>query len=89
MENKRIIFDMISECREIAGIGSLSYQDKAYIKLLRYCNVPYDKVRHLYYDIPAKYFRPLWDYEHAEIEMRDFDSKQIGIDLDDFKDFLG
>lgn len=89
LENKRIIFDIISECREIAGIGSLSYQDKTYIKLLKYCNVPYEKVRHIYYDIPAKFFRPIWDYEQPEIDMHDFDSTQIGIDKNDYKDFLG
>ena len=89
LENKQIIFDIISECREIAGIGALSYQDKAYIKLLKYCNVPYSKVRHLYYDVPSKYFRPVWDYKNAEIDFKDFDSTQIGIDAEDFKDFLG
>jgi hypothetical protein len=88
-ENKRIIFDIISECREIAGIGSLSHQDKAYIKLLRYCNVPYEKVRHLYYDVPSKYFRPVWDYKDAEVSYKDFDAKQIGITQEDFLDFVG
>lgn len=88
-ENKRIIFDIISECREIAGIGSLSHQDKAYIKLLRYCNVPYEKVRHLYYDVPSRYFRPVWDYIDPEISYKDFNAEQIGIDQEDFLDFVG
>jgi hypothetical protein len=84
-----VIFDIISECREIAGMGALSKQDKAYIRLLRYCNVPYDKVRQLYYDVHTKYFRPIWDYLDYDITPHDFDSRQIGIDLEDFKDFLG
>lgn len=89
LENKRTIFDIINECREIAGIGPLSIQDKSYIKLLKFCNVPYDKVRHLYYDVPMKYFRPIWDYTNAEVSYKDFDASQIGIDQEDFLDFVG
>lgn len=88
LENKTVIFDIISECREIPGAGSLSFQDKAYIKLLKYCNIDYQKVKHLYRDVQTKFFRPVWDYIDYEISHRDFDSELIGIPKEDFEDFL-
>lgn len=83
LENKKTVFDMIIECQEIAGMGGLSNQDKAYIKLLKHCHVDYKKVKDLYYDVPAKYIRPVWLYD-AGVTYRDFDSTQIGIELEDY-----
>lgn len=87
LENKKNIFDIISECREIPGIGGLSEDDKAYIKLLRYCNVDYRKARKLYYDVSIKEFKNTWEYIN-EVDFKNFNSKLIGIDKEDFEDFL-
>lgn len=84
LENRKTVFDIIVECREIPGGGYLKDSDKAYIKLLKHCHVPYLKVKGLYYDLGSKDLRPTWFYDVPGISYRDFDSTLIGIDKKDF-----
>ena len=84
LENRKTVFDIIVECREIPGGGYLKDSDKAYIKLLKHCHVPYLDVKDLYYDLGSKDLRPTWLYDIGGITYRDFDSTLIGIDKQDF-----
>lgn len=87
LENRKMIFDIIVECREIPGGGYLAEQDKAYIKLLKHCHVPWKDIAYLYRDLHPKNVRPAYQYESG-VTYRDFDSTLIGIDLEDYKKII-
>ena len=88
LEDRLNIFNIIVSCKEIPGMGALSEEDKRYVKLLKFCHVEYAEVRHLYRDVPSKFFNPIWKYENYEVLFRHFDSTLIGIDEVDFKKII-
>lgn len=87
LENHKAIFDIIKSCKEIPGFGSLEDNDKRYIKLLKYCQVPYQTIKKIYSDRPAREIRNVWAYNN-DISIKQFDSTLIDIPLEDFQKFL-
>lgn len=67
----------VMEKREIPGIGELSEQDKAYISLLRACQVDYRDVKKIYEDRPVGELRAAY---HSEDDLyKVFDGSLIGL----------
>lgn len=86
-ENHKVIFDIIFECKEIPGSGSLNDEDKRYIRLLKHCQVDYDRIKSVYEDRTLRELRNIWSYG-SDIDIALFNSTLIGIELDDYRKFL-
>jgi hypothetical protein len=87
LETNKKVLDTILECKEIAGHGTLSDNDKYYIKLIKICGGNYQDVRELYYDRPIDELRPAWDYAN-QFEYSNFDAGLIGLTENELNDFL-
>ena len=88
MERNKSILDTIKLAKEIPGVGSLEENDKSYIRLLKHCQVPYDKIKSIYNDRPAREIRNIWSYG-TDIKLYIFDSTLIDIPRQDYLAFLG
>jgi hypothetical protein len=87
LEKHKEIFDYIKTAPEIPGMGPLSDNDKSYIRLLKLCQIPYEKIKSLYSDRPVREIRNIWSYG-TDISIRAFDSTLINIPKKIYLNFL-
>lgn len=88
LENRKRILDVILQKKDIPGIGGLKEQDKLYVKLLRFCHVPYDEIRNIYSDRTVNELRAVWGSSFNYSELLKFDSSLIHLNKEEYLDFL-
>lgn len=66
LEIKKNTMDVFLAAPEIPGEGRLVDQDLSYLKILKYCGVPYSKIRNIYFDRSQAELRSAWDYINQE-----------------------
>jgi hypothetical protein len=86
-EKNRSILDLLLTAPEIAGSGSLTLVDKAYIRLLKYCGVNYERVKQIYSDRSLRELRNIWSLG-TEIKLKWFDPYLLDIEELDYLNFI-
>jgi hypothetical protein len=84
--NKKIL-DILLKAPEIPGSGTLSQNDKAYIRLLKYCGLDYTAIKAIYSDRPAYELRNIWSLG-TEIKLESFESSILDIAESDYRNFI-
>jgi hypothetical protein len=86
-ETNKKILDLLLTAPEIPGSGTLSQNDKAYIRLLKYCGVDYSLIKTIYSDRPVHELRNIWSLG-TKIKLELFDPTILDIEQSDYFNFI-
>ena len=86
-EKNKIVLDKLLKAVEIPGSGSLTNNDKGYIRLLKYCGVEYEAIKAIYSDRPFHELRNIWSLG-TNIKLEWFDPSILGIQKEDYSNFI-
>jgi hypothetical protein len=85
-KNKKIL-DILLAAPEIPGSGSLSKNDKSYVRLLKYCGLEYSAVQAMYSDRPVHEVRNIWSFG-TNIKLEWFEPHTLDIEEEDYSNFI-
>lgn len=86
-QKNKFILDKLLKAVEIPGSGSLTNNDKGYIRLLKYCGVEYEAIKTIYSDRPFHELRNIWSLG-TNIKLQWFDPSILGIQKEDYFNFI-
>lgn len=86
-EKNKVVLDILLKTVEIPGSGSLGNNDKAYIRLLKYCGADYEAVKAIYSDRPVHEIRNIWSLG-TDIKLEWFDPSILDIKKEDYFNFI-
>lgn len=86
-EKSKFVLDKLLRAVEIPGSGSLTNNDKGYIRLLKYCGVEYEVIKTIYSDRPFHELRNIWSLG-TNIKLQWFDPSILGIQKEDYSNFI-
>lgn len=86
-EKNKLILDKLLKAVEIPGSGSLTNNDKGYIRLLKYCGVEYEAIKAIYSDRPFHELRNIWSLG-TNIKLEWFDPSILDIKKEDYFNFI-
>ena len=88
LEIKKHTLDLFLGTPEFAGAGALDESDLSYLKVLKYCGVPYSAAKNVYFDRSHQEFRRHWDYiNRTKLPM--FDGKLLNIRPEIMEEIFG
>jgi hypothetical protein len=86
-EKSKKILDIVLTIPEIPGSGHLTNNDKAYIRLAKYCGVEYEAIKAVYSDRPVHEVRNIWSFG-TDIKLEWFDPYILDIEQEDYSNFI-